>query len=156
MPSAEKISITLPPDMLARLREAVTNGEYASTSEALRDAVRYWERQRPDPAGRVAARQAPALSDIIARLRGAAEVLKSHGVAHLWVFGSVARGTAGPDSDLDLIAEIGAETPLSLTGFARLRADLSDLLGHHVDLAEWHLLRPTVTAAARAEAVQAF
>jgi antitoxin ParD1/3/4 len=58
MQTAEKISITLPPDMLQRLREAVAAGEYASTSEALRDAVRLWQRQRSENAERVAALRA--------------------------------------------------------------------------------------------------
>ena len=58
MQSAEKISITLPPDMLRLLREAVTSGEYASTSEALRDAVRTWQRQRLEDAERLAALRA--------------------------------------------------------------------------------------------------
>ncbi len=55
MQSAEKISITLPPDMLRILREAVAAGDYASTSEALRDAVRTWQRQRLEDAERLAA-----------------------------------------------------------------------------------------------------
>ena len=55
MQSAEKISITLPPDMLRLLREAVAGGEYASTSEALRDAVRTWHRQRLEDAERLMA-----------------------------------------------------------------------------------------------------
>ncbi len=55
---AEKISITLPPDMLRTLREAVTAGEYGSTSEALRDAVRLWQRQRTEDAERLAALRA--------------------------------------------------------------------------------------------------
>lgn len=66
MQNAEKISITLPPDMLQRLREAVSAGEYASTSEALRDAVRTWDRQRSEHAERLAllrARASRALAD---------------------------------------------------------------------------------------------
>jgi antitoxin ParD1/3/4 len=55
MQNAEKISITLPPDMLRLLRDAVAGGEYASTSEALRDAVRAWHRQRLEDAERLAA-----------------------------------------------------------------------------------------------------
>ncbi len=58
MQHAEKISITLPPDMLRALREAVTGGDYASTSEALRDAVRLWQRQRTEDAERIAALRA--------------------------------------------------------------------------------------------------
>jgi antitoxin ParD1/3/4 len=66
MHSAEKISITLPPDMLRLIREAVAAGEYASTSEALRDAVRAWQRQRLEDAERLAtlrARVAASLAD---------------------------------------------------------------------------------------------
>jgi antitoxin ParD1/3/4 len=55
MQSAEKISITLPPDMLRLLRDAVEGGEYASTSEALRDAGRAWHRQRLADTQRLAA-----------------------------------------------------------------------------------------------------
>jgi antitoxin ParD1/3/4 len=58
MQSAEKISITLPPEMLRLLREAVAEGEYASTSEALRDAVRAWHRQRLEDTERLAALRA--------------------------------------------------------------------------------------------------
>jgi antitoxin ParD1/3/4 len=61
MQTAEKISITLPPDMLQRLREAVAAGEYASTSEAMRDAVRLWQRQRIEDAERFASLRARAL-----------------------------------------------------------------------------------------------
>jgi antitoxin ParD1/3/4 len=50
MQNAEKISITMTPDMLRVVRESVEAGEYASTSEALRDAVRVWQRQRLEDA----------------------------------------------------------------------------------------------------------
>ncbi len=53
MPSAEKISITMTPDMLRIIRESVEAGEYASASEALRDAVRVWQRQRVEDAERL-------------------------------------------------------------------------------------------------------
>jgi len=55
MHNAEKISITLPPDMLRELRAAVAAGDYASTSEALRDAVRTWQRGRSEDAERLTA-----------------------------------------------------------------------------------------------------
>jgi antitoxin ParD1/3/4 len=53
--NAEKISITMTPDMLRAIRESVEAGEYASTSEALRDAVRVWQRQRIEDAERLTA-----------------------------------------------------------------------------------------------------
>jgi antitoxin ParD1/3/4 len=46
MPSVEKISIALPPEMVAQVRHAVKTGEYASSSEVIRDALRDWTRKR--------------------------------------------------------------------------------------------------------------
>ena len=46
MPTVEKLSIALPAEMAALLREAVESGEYASASEVVRDALRTWKRKR--------------------------------------------------------------------------------------------------------------
>jgi antitoxin ParD1/3/4 len=53
MPAAEKISITMTSEQLRAVRESVAAGEYASTSEVLRDAVRLWQRQRQEDAERL-------------------------------------------------------------------------------------------------------
>jgi antitoxin ParD1/3/4 len=44
--SIEKISIALPPEMVASLRKAVDGGEYASSSEVVREALRDWNHKR--------------------------------------------------------------------------------------------------------------
>ena len=46
MATAEKISIALPPEMVHLVRSAVTTGEYASSSEVIRDALRDWTYKR--------------------------------------------------------------------------------------------------------------
>lgn len=46
MASAEKITIALTPEMARVVREAVESGEFASTSEAVRDAARQWKERR--------------------------------------------------------------------------------------------------------------
>jgi antitoxin ParD1/3/4 len=46
MPTVEKLSIALPPEMANWLRKAVESGEYASASEVVRDALRAWTRKR--------------------------------------------------------------------------------------------------------------
>jgi antitoxin ParD1/3/4 len=46
MTTAEKISIALPPEMVAIVRSAVATGEYASLSEVIRDALRDWTHKR--------------------------------------------------------------------------------------------------------------
>lgn len=55
MQQAQKISITTTPDMRRAVRESVEAGEYASTSEVMRDAVRVWLRQRLEDAERLSA-----------------------------------------------------------------------------------------------------
>lgn len=46
MPTVDKISIALPPEMVALVRQAVETGEYASSSEVVRDALRDWTHKR--------------------------------------------------------------------------------------------------------------
>ena len=46
MANVEKVSVALTPEMLAVVREAVESGEYASSSEVMREALREWTRRR--------------------------------------------------------------------------------------------------------------
>jgi antitoxin ParD1/3/4 len=46
VPNVEKISIALPPEMVAVVRQAVDAGEYSSSSEVVRDALRDWTQKR--------------------------------------------------------------------------------------------------------------
>lgn len=46
MATVEKITISLTKDVAALVREAVDHGEYASTSEVIRDALRDWKLKR--------------------------------------------------------------------------------------------------------------
>ncbi len=56
-----------------------------------------------------------------------------HGATNVRVFGSVARGEAGPESDLDLLIDVEGETSPWFP--ASLMVDLEDLLGVKVDIA---------------------
>jgi antitoxin ParD1/3/4 len=46
MANVEKVSVALTPEMLAAVRAAVESGEYASSSEVMREALRDWKRRR--------------------------------------------------------------------------------------------------------------
>jgi antitoxin ParD1/3/4 len=46
MAAIERVTIALPEPMAASVRAAVEAGEYASTSEVFRDALRLWEARR--------------------------------------------------------------------------------------------------------------
>lgn len=46
MSNVQKVSVALTPEMLVMLKEAVESGEYTSTSEVIRDALRGWKARR--------------------------------------------------------------------------------------------------------------
>jgi predicted nucleotidyltransferase len=56
------------------------------------------------------------------------------------LFGSVARGEAGPDSDVDLLIDAGEKVSSWFPG--GLVLDLEELLGRRVDVVEEVALRP--------------
>lgn len=55
MRNAEKVSVTMTSEQMQVIRESVQSGEFATTSEAMRDAVRVWQRQRIEDAERLEA-----------------------------------------------------------------------------------------------------
>ena len=79
--------------------------------------------------------------------------LKDQGVKTLSVFGSVARGDAGPDSDVDLLVEF--ERPFGLFKFVEVKAYLENILGCPVDLVSPDSLHPALRDKILAEAVRA-
>jgi len=67
-----------------------------------------------------------------AKRREILAIAARHGARNLRVFGSVARGEAGPESDLDLLVEMDPDK--SLMDHVALMQDLEDLLQRKVDV----------------------
>lgn len=86
-------------------------------------------------------------------LRDHMDELRTMGVESLSIFGSVARDEAGPDSDVDVLAEIGPG--IGLFEYVRIRDRLAEILGRPVDLATPDVLRPRIRDRVLAEAVHA-
>ncbi len=78
-------------------------------------------------------------------------IAAQHGARNLRVFGSVARGDAGVDSDLDLLVDM--EPGRSLFDMGGLLMDLQDLLGCTVDIVSERGLRPRIRDRVLSEAV---
>jgi uncharacterized protein len=73
------------------------------------------------------------------------------GGSRVRVFGSVATGEDGPDSDVDLLFTMGE--PLSLMELGRLEGRLAEVIGAQVDLVPDAALRPDLRERVLAEAV---
>ena len=78
-------------------------------------------------------------------------IAATHGVQHVHVFGSTARGSERADSDVDLLVDLPAGAGLFALG--RLRRELEDLLGAPVDLVPQDGLKPEVRANVEADLV---
>ena len=60
------------------------------------------------------------------------QIAEQHGATNVRIFGSVARGEAGPDSDIDVLVEF--EPGRTLLDRIGMIQDLEDLLGCKVDV----------------------
>jgi predicted nucleotidyltransferase len=72
--------------------------------------------------------------DIVATLRAHQDELRAAGVMRLSLFGSLARGEATADSDIDLAAEFDPTARIDLLTLTALERRLGGLLGRPVDL----------------------
>ncbi|MBS0560271.1 MAG: nucleotidyltransferase domain-containing protein [Proteobacteria bacterium] len=93
--------------------------------------------------------------EIVARLRQAEPALRAQGVLHAALFGSRARGDAGPASDTDILVEIDPQAPVGVYEFVRIRDYIASLFDGPVDVIDREGLRPAARPAA-ADTVYAF
>lgn len=76
-----------------------------------------------------------ALADFVIKNRKEIlAVAKKHGAVSVKVFGSSATGSAGPESDLDLLVQAGEQVSPWFPG--GMVSELENLLGRKVDVAE--------------------
>ena len=115
------LSIRVPDDVRNRVKAVA-----AARGENLQDLIgtlleRFLEE---------ADRKPPQLADVVRNLRELEPKLRERGVAALWVFGSVARGEAGPESDVDLLFEFILGGEHSLFEVQRIKDEIQTALGH--------------------------
>ena len=96
-------------------------------------------------------------------LKSVLEVLRTHeselrrfGVAHAAVFGSVARGTAGPGSDVDILVELDQNHPIGIFEYAGLKLYMNEIFDDAVDLVNSRTIKPLLRDDIMRDAVHAF
>jgi len=92
-----------------------------------------------------------SIAGIEVDLRRLAEICDRYGIAELEVFGSSARGTAGPDSDVDILYTVREGRRLGWE-IEDLADELSALVGRPVDLVSRRALHPLLRRDVLAEA----
>ncbi|CAJ1501243.1 nucleotidyltransferase family protein [[Mycobacterium] burgundiense] len=81
-------------------------------------------------------------------------VLTKYGASNPRLFGSVAQGNAGPDSDVDILLDLSDVGPGSrLARLSGIRLELEELLQMRIDVADERLLKAGVSETARQQAI---
>jgi uncharacterized protein len=136
-----------------RQNAGLTQAEFAARALLSQSAVSDYERGRKEPGvatlvrlaaavGRDVAIEfvsqpmvdpaAPTLHEVRSYRRALIAACKRHGASRPRIFGSVAAGTARPDSDIDLLVDL--ETGRTYFDVAELHDELETILGRPVDL----------------------
>ncbi|WP_157018590.1 nucleotidyltransferase family protein [Mesorhizobium xinjiangense] len=82
--------------------------------------------------------------------------LRKQGVTHAALFGSVARGNAQPDSDIDILIDLDPDVPLSVYDYVGLKAYIAGMFEGPVDVVNAEGLKSDLRQAVRTGSVHAF
>ena len=89
-------------------------------------------------------------------LKQAEPELRARGVLSIALFGSTARGEAGPDSDVDVLVDIDMSRQPTLIDLSGTRLLIEDRLLHRTDMAVRDSLRPAYKANIETDAIRIF
>ena len=84
------------------------------------------------------------------------EALQSRGVRHAALFGSLARGEAGPKSDVDILIDVDPSAVVGIFAYAGLKRHIAGLFDGRVDVVDRETLESRVRQSAESDAVYAF
>jgi uncharacterized protein len=149
------MNVSLTPELERYIRRKVATGLYNNASELIREALRLLVSREAEAETRL--RQTlPKKGDVLAQLAGLEKALRERGIQSAAVFGSVARGTARADSDVDVLVDVAPGSRFSLVDMAATKDFLEEQLGRGVDLVTRDGLNPDIRARVLREAQSAF
>ena len=89
-------------------------------------------------------------------LRAHERDLRRMGVSHAAIFGSVARGEAGTESDIDVLVELDPDRPLGIFEYSRLKIYINEILHGSADVVNRRTVKPLLRDSILHDAVHAF
>jgi predicted nucleotidyltransferase len=92
---------------------------------------------------------------VLETLRTHQSELRLLGVSHAAVFGSLARGEASADSDIDALVELDEDRPMTIFAYARLKLHINALLDGAGDVVYGGIPKPLLRANIPRDAIHA-
>ena len=137
------MNVSLTTELEKYIRRKVASGLYNNASEVVREALRlHLENERAPPTRH--AREPPRKDEVVAELAALEKPLRQRGLTSLALFGSVVRGTARPDSDIDVLVDVAPGAQFSLIDLVAVKDFLEDQLGRRVDVVTRGGLEPAI------------
>jgi uncharacterized protein len=96
------------------------------------------------------------LQHVLETLRAHESDLRQLGVAHAAVFGSVARGEANAESDIDVLVDLDENRPIGIFEYARMKLYINELLEGPSDVVNRRTLKPLLRSSVLHDAIHAF
>lgn len=137
------MNVSLTPELERYIRQKVDSGLYGNASEVVREALRMMH-GREGGAGERVSPGRPHEGEIRAELAALENPLRERGLTALALFGSTVRGTARPDSDIDVLIDVAPGVKFSLIDLVSVKNFLEDNLGRKVDVVTREGLDPAI------------
>lgn len=94
--------------------------------------------------------------EVIATLKAHQPELMAMGILHAGLFGSVARGEQGPESDIDILIDIDANLKMGVFEYAGIKRQVGEFFPVSADVVNKKFLRPYVREAVDRDLIRAF
>jgi uncharacterized protein len=139
----EAMNVSLTVELEKYVRRKVASGLYNNASEVVREALRLLVEREAAPRTRPN-RESPRKDEVLVELAALEKQLRERGLTSLALFGSVVRGAARPDSDIDVLVDVAPDARFSLIDLVSVKDFLEDRLGRRVDVVTKEGLEPAV------------
>lgn len=130
------MNVSLTPQLEAIVRRKVASGLYNNASEVIREALRLLVAREESAV--------PNKHEVRARIAALEQPLREKGITSLAVFGSIVRGEARPDSDVDILIDTDPESRFSLVDLISVKNLLEEHLERGVDVVTKQGIDPAI------------